>query len=82
MRALWGYLSDKLTMPLSELTKDNARDKMSEHGVDTEAADEFMSLLEECEFARYAPASVTATMDEVYSKAADVIEKIETNKKK
>ena len=82
MRALWGYLSDKLTLSLSELTKDNARDKMAEHGVAPEAADEFMSLLEECEFARYAPASVTSTMDEVYNKAADVIEKIEANKKK
>ncbi len=82
MRALWGYLSDKLTLSLSELTKDNARDKMAEHGVEPEAADEFMSLLEECEFARYAPAEVSSTMDEVYNKAADVIEKIEANKKK
>lgn len=82
MRALWGYLSDKLTLPLSELTKDNARDKMSEHGVPSDVADEFMSLLEECEFARYAPASATSTMDEVYAKAADVIGKIEANAKK
>lgn len=82
MRALWGYLSDKLTLPLSELTKDNARDKMSAHGVPPEVADEFMSLLEECEFARYAPASATSTMDEVYAKAADVIGQIEANAKK
>lgn len=82
MRALWGYLSDKLTLPLSELTKDNARDKMSEHGVPTEVADEFMTLLEECEFARYAPASATSTLSEVYDKAADVIGKIEANTKK
>lgn len=82
MRALWGYLSDKLTLPLSVLTKDNARDKMAEHGVPAEAADEFMNLLEECEFARYAPASVSATMDEVYNKAVGVIEKIEDSTKK
>lgn len=82
MRALWGYLSDKLTLPLSELTKDNARDKMAEHGVAPEAADEFMNILEECEFARYAPASVSSTMDDIYAKAADVIEKIEAIKKK
>lgn len=82
MRALWGYLSDKLSLPLSELTKDNARDKMASHDVDPEVADAFMTLLEECEFARYAPASVTSTMQEVYDKAADVIERIEGNKKK
>ena len=82
MRALWGYLSDKLSLPLSELTKDNARDKMASHDVDSDVADDFMTLLEECEFARYAPASVTSTMQEVYDKAADVIERIEGNKKK
>ena len=80
MRALWGYLSDKLTLSLSELTKDNARDKMQEHGVSKEAADSFMALLDECEFARYAPASVAATMDDVYRRAAEVIEKIEAKK--
>lgn len=80
MRALWGYLSDKLTLSLSELTKDNARDKMQEHGVSKEAADSFMALLDECEFARYAPANVAATMDDIYSRAAEVIEKIEAKK--
>lgn len=82
MRALWGYLSDKLTLPLSELTKDNAREKMNEHGISTEAAEEFMSLLDECEFARYAPASMTASLDETYAKAADTIEKIEKDSKR
>ena len=80
MRALWGYLSDKLTLSLSELTKDNAREKMASHGVSQEAADSFMALLDECEFARYAPASLAATMDDVYRRAADVIEKIEAKK--
>lgn len=77
MRALWGYLSDKLMLPLSELTKDNAREKMAGRGIDASAADEFMTLLDECEFARYAPASVAATMQDVYRRAAEVIEKIE-----
>ncbi len=82
MRALWGYLSDKLTLPLSVLTKDNAREKMSEHGISEEVAVKFMSLLDECEFARYAPASMTDSLDTIYQKAADVIEKIEKDSKK
>ena len=82
MRALWGYLSDKLTMPLSILTKDNAKEKMSEHGIEQTASDEFMSLLDECEFARYAPAEVSSTMESVYSKASEVIERIESNTRK
>lgn len=80
MRVLWGYLSDKLTMSLSELTKDNAKEKMAQHGVDQEAADEFMALLDECEFARYAPASLSSSMDDVFKKAVDVITNIESCK--
>ena len=80
MRSLWGYLSDKLTLSLSELTKDNAREKMASHGVDPQAADDFMALLDECEFARYAPASVSAQMDDVYARAIAIIEKIDEKK--
>ncbi len=80
MRSLWGYLSDKLTLSLSELTKDNAREKMASHGVEPQAADEFMALLDECEFARYAPASVSAQMDDVYARAIAIIEKIDEKK--
>ena len=78
MRALWGYLSDKLTLPLSVLTKDNAKEKMSEHGVSSDACDQFLNLLDECEFARYAPASASNTLNDVYNKAIEVIENIES----
>lgn len=77
MRALWGYLSDKLTLPLSELTKDNAREKMSQHGISAEKAEAFMGLLDECEFARYAPTAATATPEDVYNRAAQLIGDIE-----
>ncbi len=79
MRALWGYLSDKLTLPLSELTKDNAKEKMLEHNASPDDADAFLSLLDECEFARYAPAASTASLEDVYQRAADVIGKIENS---
>lgn len=82
MRALWGYLSDKLTLPLSELTKDNAKEEMQRHDIDAAVADEFLELLDTCEFARYAPAEVSKTMDEVYAQAANVIGKIDGNIKK
>ncbi|MCR5697695.1 MAG: BatD family protein [Marinilabiliaceae bacterium] len=81
MRALWGYLSDKLTLPLSELTKDNAREEMKQHNIDDTAADEFMELLDACEFARYAPAEVSDSMEDIYSRAENVIGKMERIKK-
>jgi hypothetical protein len=79
MRALWGYLSDKLTLPLSELTKDNAKEEMQRHSISSEAADEFMHLLDTCEFARYAPAELSESMQSVYDKAVDVIGRLNDN---
>lgn len=77
MRALWGYLSDKLTLPLSVLTKDNAKGEMEKHNISSEAADAFMQLLDTCEFARYAPVEMAQPMDKVYEQAENVIGQIE-----
>lgn len=79
MRALWGYLSDKLTLPLSELTKDNAKEEMQHHNISVEIADEFMQLLDSCEFARYAPAELSDSMQNVYEKAVDIIGRMNDN---
>ena len=79
MRALWGYLSDKLTLPLSDLTKDNAKEEMKRHNIPSEMADEFMQLLDTCEFARYAPAELSESMQNVYDKAVDVIGRMNDN---
>ncbi|MBP5365110.1 MAG: protein BatD [Bacteroidales bacterium] len=79
MRALWGYLSDKLTLPLSDLTKDNAIEEMQHHNIDDKAAAEFMSLLDSCEFARYAPTELSESMESVYNKALEVIGKMDNN---
>lgn len=81
MRALWGYLSDKLTLPLSELTKDNAKEEMQQHNIQETSANEFMELLDACEFARYAPAELSDSMDSIYNRAIEVIGKLEGNKK-
>lgn len=77
MRAMWGYLSDKLSIPMSELTKDNAREKMAEHNIAEADAEEFIKVLDSCEFARYAPAELSDSMDDIYNRAADVIGRME-----
>ncbi|MCQ2235455.1 MAG: BatD family protein [Bacteroidales bacterium] len=77
MRAMWGYLSDKLSIPMSELTKDNAREKMSEHMISETDAEEFIKVLDSCEFARYAPAELSDSMEDIYNRAADVIGRME-----
>ena len=55
LKALWGYLSDKLSIPVSELNKDNISLRLSQRGVDDVVIQEFVKLLNDCEFERYAP---------------------------
>ena len=55
LKALWGYLSDKLSIPVSELNKDNISLRLSQRGVDEMVIQEFVKLLNDCEFERYAP---------------------------
>ena len=57
LKALWGYLSDKLSIPVSELNKDNISLRLSQCCVSEEVITEFMKLLNDCEFERYAPIS-------------------------
>lgn len=78
LSALWLYLSDKLNLSLSVLNKDNAAEEMDKHTVDKPLADEFLLLLNNCEFERYAPSSdSSAAMNKIYDDAIKIIEKLE-----
>lgn len=77
LKALWGYLSDKLNIPVSRLTKDNVSQELSAKGVNDELIGELAKVLGEVEFARYAPGDSNAAMDNVYKMAIDVIDKME-----
>lgn len=82
LKALWGYLSDKLNIPVSRLTKDNVAVELSAKQVSAEIIAELEAILNECEFARYAPGDAAAAMDNVYKKAMDIIGKMENTIKK
>lgn len=82
LKALWGYLSDKLNIPVSRLTKDNVAVELSARAVNTDIISELEAILNECEFARYAPGDAAAAMDNVYKKAMDIIGKMENTIKK
>lgn len=80
LKALWGYISDKLSIPVSRLSKDNIEEKLTQHGVDAEHIQEFINALNECEFARFAPsADESQAMDKVYTTALDVMSKMENS---
>jgi hypothetical protein len=76
-RALWGYLSDKLDIPVAELSKENGKLMMEQHQVDAALADEFISVIDDCEFARYAPSSEGLDMKTLYDRAVEVISKMQ-----
>ena len=77
LKALWGYISDKLSMPVSQLSKDNIEEELQKHQVSDELIQSFINTLNECEFARYAPGNQNETMDKVYAASIDLISKME-----
>lgn len=79
LKALWGYISDKLNIPVSQLSKDNIEGKLTNYGVDEELIKGFINALNECEFARFAPGDENLAMDKVYSTALEVISKMENS---
>ena len=85
LRALWGYVGDKLNIPVSELSRENISQRLAERGVGQEVTDSFIAAIDECEFVRYAPGDSQGNMNRVYEKSVTAIEQIESvkpNKKK
>ncbi|MFV0390371.1 MAG: BatD family protein [Paludibacteraceae bacterium] len=81
MKAVWTYLSDKLSIPVAELNKDNISSKMASRGYDGELIGQFTEILNTCEFASYAPNTGQQEMGNVYEDAADAIGKVEQHYK-
>lgn len=77
MRALWGYVSYKLNMPVEQLSRDNIREKLAHHGVDDNIMDKFTNALDECEFERYAPGDPAGNMNRTFDSAMTAIMEIE-----
>ena len=77
LKALWGYVSDKLSIPMSRLSKDNIEEELRNYGVDDTLIAEFLKVLDNCEFARFAPADANQGMDKIYAEALDIISKME-----
>ncbi|MDR2474328.1 MAG: BatD family protein [Bacteroidales bacterium] len=82
LKALWGYLSDKLNMPLAQLTKENVEAELSGYGVDNDLIKNFLDIIHICEFARYAPITGDNSMEKVYDDTTDAINKMENTIKK
>ncbi len=74
MRALLGYAGDKLSLSTNELNKDNVIRKLTMRGVNQNVVTDFIAVLSDCEFARYAPVDdPNMAKEKVYQQASDVI---------
>lgn len=77
VKALWGYISDKLGIPVANLSKDSARDELQVKNIDNQYIDNLLSIIDRCEYARYAPVTEETKMDTLYSDSIQVISKLQ-----
>lgn len=82
LKAFWGYLSDKLDIPVADLNRDTAVTNLRERNVSEELISDFTGIIEQCEFARYAPAEGSGARSELYKKAVSAMSKLEKQIKK
>lgn len=80
-KALLGFMSDKLNVPVAELSKERIAEVLSEGGVPASLIDSFVGLIDACEFARYSPSAGNEAMTAHYEAALDVISSVDSNMK-
>ncbi len=77
LKAFWGYLSDKLGIPVANLNHENATANLRKRNVDENLINDFIEIIEQCEFARYAPSGGSEARIELYKKAASTMSRME-----
>lgn len=82
IQTVWKYLSDKLTIPVAELNKENIQAKMQEKAYSDELINKFEKILTDCEYAIYAPNSGQIEMTNVYEESIDAISELENHSRK
>ncbi|MFC2086870.1 BatD family protein [Bacteroidota bacterium] len=81
LKAIWGYLGDKLNIPVADLRKEKAIGILKQENVKEELLHSLTELIDTCEYARYAPKSDITEIGDVYLKAVNTISKLENNLK-
>ena len=82
LRALWGYVGDKLNMPAEKLSRENISEKLQSHNVDDNTISKFVSAIDDCEMTRFAPGDPEGNMNKTFESAMTAIMEIENVMKK
>ncbi len=77
LKAIWGYLSDKMNIPISELSKDKIKNELEQQKISNELVNELFNIINNCEFARYAPVSEDGEMEKIYSQTVRLISRLQ-----
>ena len=80
-KALLGFISDKLNIPVAELSRDRIAESLTAGNVAESSVNAFISILDACEYARYAPSAGSQAMTAHYEEALDVISTIDSDMK-
>ena len=72
-RAIWGCLSDKYNIPLSQLSRDTVSQCLTDKNIPEEQHKAILDLLQDVDMARFAPGDPTAQMQSVYDEALRII---------
>jgi hypothetical protein len=79
LKAIWGYLSDKLNIPVSDLTRNNAIISLKERGIDENRINNLTGILDACEYARFAPSASGTEAATIYEGASQFIKSVENS---
>ena len=79
--AMWGYISDKLGIAPSQLTRENVAGKLESYGVSSEGTKDILDVLDSCEMARFTPMGSSEEMADIYARAAAAVAAVENGKK-
>ncbi len=77
LRGLWGYMSDKLNIPVAELTKEYVREELAKRGCEGALIQSFADIITECDEAQYSPMA-RSKMGDVYGSGLQLVSKIES----
>ena len=77
LKATWTYLSDKLSIPVASLTKERVGEELASYKVDSSLINQFVDILNTCEFARFAPNSGQQEMGNLYDDTIQAISNLE-----
>lgn len=80
-KALWEYLSHKMNIPTSELSREVVMEQLDQQEVSEQEQTELLRILEESEFSRFAPSSERSDMNQLYRDAAKLISLLENSLK-